>query len=456
MNLIDKILEYISKDSKFADVRFIDKTENSIQFRNGEFIDSYYNHDSGYAVRSVNNSISMGFIRESSFEEIRKDLDNILKKSKMKGKNKIDDSGNIKDSWKYLGNKKVSDVSIEDKIGILKHFDYIMSDIHVKINNLNDEVVNEIYVNSSGSEINSQYSRIIYYYMIGILENNEFEQSSKEFGTTSGYEYFDKINFDGKINNDISSLKKSVHSKQIKPGKYDLVIGPEISGIVSHESSGHPMEYDRIIGREAAQAGESFIKNTKPLKIGSKYVNIIDDPTVKESYGYYLYDDEGTKARKRYLYKNGYTNEFILNRESAGILNVKSNGGGRASEWNMEPLARMSTTYIEPGDYSFEELVSDIKNGIYIKDFTEWNIDDIRFNEKYVGKEAYRIVNGKIGEQIRRPVIETNTINFFSSLDAVGNDLNFSAGICGKGDPEQGVNVWMGGPHARLRSVYIK
>ncbi len=156
------------------------------------------------------------------------------------------------------------------------------------------------------------------------------------------------------------------------------------------------------------------------------------------------------------MYKNGYTSEFILNRESAGLNNSKSNGGGRSSDWDMEPLARMSTTYLEPGDYTFDELIEDIRNGIYIKNYTEWNIDDIRFNEKYVGREAYIIKNGKIMEQVRRPVIETNTVKFYTSMDAVGNDLKFSAGICGKGDPEQGVDVWMGGPHARLRNMYIK
>ena len=122
----------------------------------------------------------------------------------------------------------------------------------------------------------------------------------------------------------------------------------------------------------------------------------------------------------------------------------------------MEPLARMSTTYIEPGDHGIDELFEGVRNGIYMKSFTEWNIDDIRFNEKYVGKEAYLITNGDISGRVRKPVIETNTIKFYSSVDAVANDLEFSAGMCGKGDPEQGVDVWMGGPHMRLREVYIQ
>ncbi len=379
-----------------------------------------------------------------------------IKKSMMPGKNKMDESGNIKKSWKSLGTKKINDVDLNEKISFLMDLDKIMLDNNasIRINNLNETYVNELYLNTSGSEISSEYSRIFYFYMAGIQDSGDFEESFQEYGCTGGYDYIYNLKLNDKIKDDVNSIKMSLKANRIKPGKYDVIVGPEISGIVAHESAGHPMEYDRIVGREAAQAGKSFINNR--MRIGSDIVNVIDDPTFENSYGFYLYDDEGSPARKRYLYKNGMVNEYILNRESAGILSEKSNGGGRSSSWDMEPLARMSTTYIEPGDYNFDELIDDIKEGIYIKSFTEWNIDDIRFNEKYVGKEAYTIKNGQIEKRIRRPVIETNTVNFYSSIDAVANDLEFSAGTCGKGDPEQGVPVWMGGPHLRLRNMYIK
>ncbi|MHB8360369.1 MAG: metallopeptidase TldD-related protein, partial [Thermoplasmataceae archaeon] len=141
---------------------------------------------------------------------------------------------------------------------------------------------------------------------------------------------------------------------------------------------------------------------------------------------------------------------------SAAIIGVEPNGGGRSSSWNMEPLARMSTTYIEPGDYELDELIEDIRDGVYIGSYTEWNIDDIRFNEKYVGKDAFLIKNGKLMEPVKRPVIETTTIGFYSAVDALSTELKFTAGTCGKGDPEQGVDTWMGGPHVRLRDLYIK
>ena len=315
----------------------------------------------------------------------------------------------------------------------------------------------QVFLNSEGSEIRGEFTRVSYFYFAGILESGEFEQSTGEFGSTGGYEYFDSINLQERISNDIAAIKKAMSANHLKPGKMDVVIGPEISGIVAHESAGHPTEYDRIVGREGALAGESFLTGKKlPMRIGSEAVSVIDDPSMKGSYGFYVYDDEGIRSRRRYLYRKGYTDEFIHNRESAARQGVAPNGGGRSSSWNMEPLPRMSTTYIEPGDYNFDELVEGVKEGVYIKNFTEWNIDDIRFNEKYVGKEAYHISNGKIAEQVRRPVIETNTIKFYSAIDAVAREMEFFAGACGKGDPEQAVDVWMGGPHARLRDLYIQ
>ena len=117
--------------------------------------------------------------------------------------------------------------------------------------------------------------------------------------------------------------------KAAKPGIMDLICGSEVAGIAAHESCGHPMEADRILGREMSQAGRSFIFKGGPFwigtRIGSDVITIVDDPTIEHSYGYYTYDDEGVKARRRHLYKNGVINEFLHNRETAARLGTRSN-----------------------------------------------------------------------------------------------------------------------------------
>ena len=458
-DLIHKILDYASARSKYAEARYMELSVNELSYRNGKFEGATFGSERGYAVRVLNNSISMAYSDSEEWPVIKASIDKAIDRSSFPGKGTIFAGKPIKDTWKVDAKKKIEDFSIEDKVSLLKDYDSVMDaeGASVRMNVVTDKKINQVYVNSIGSDIRGEISRVFYFYLVGVVEGGEFEQSMEQFGSSAGYEYIDTLNLGERIRNDVKDLHESLSAPRVNPGNFDIIVGPEISGIVAHESCGHPTEYDRIVGREGAQAGESFLTGKKfPYRIGSEAVSVIDDPSFEGSFGYYRYDDEGVKSRKRYLYKNGMTNEFILNRESASMLGVESNAGGRSASWDLEPLARMSTTYIEPGKYKFDELFDGIRKGIYIKSFTEWNIDDVRFNEKYVGKEAYLITNGDISGRVRKPVIETNTIKFYSSVDAVANDLEFSAGMCGKGDPEQGVDVWMGGPHMRLREVYIQ
>ena len=249
-------------------------------------------------------------------------------------------------------------------------------------------------------------------------------------------------------------------AKHVTPGDMDLVCGPKVTGIAAHESCGHPMEADRILGREMSQAGRSFIYQDGPYwlgkRIGSEAVTIVDDPTVEHSYGHYVYDDEGVRARRRYLYKNGVINEFLHNRESAAKLGTDSNGSSRSINYDREAIVRMSNTFVLPGGLSEEELVEDVGHGVFMKSFTEWNIDDKRFNQRYVGREGYLIEKGELKGPIARPVIETTTLKFWTAVDAVSRKVEFDAASCGKGDPMQAVPVFTGGPCIRLRGVYVK
>ncbi|RLF78940.1 TldD/PmbA family protein, partial [Thermococci archaeon] len=168
------------------------------------------------------------------------------------------------------------------------------------------------------------------------------------------------------------------------------------------------------------------------------------------------YDDEGVKARPRYLIREGIINEFLMNREYAAYLGMKSNASARSTNYNREPIVRMANTYLAPGDYSFEELIEDVKLGVYMVSFNEWNIDDRRYQQRYIGREAYLIENGEIKHPVRRPILEITTKGLWSSVDAVGKEVEFYPGTCGKGEPGQGVPVWMGGAHARLREVVLR
>jgi TldD protein len=191
-------------------------------------------------------------------------------------------------------------------------------------------------------------------------------------------------------------------------------------------------------------------------QIGSEMVTAVDDPTIPNSFGYFLFDDEGVPAKRKFLMKEGRINELLHNRETSASLGMKNNGSSRAKVYDVEAIVRMSNTFVLPGDWKEDEIIKDTKHGIYLKNFMEWNIDDVRLNQRYVGNEAYLVENGEIKYPIKRPTIEITTPVLWKAVDAISNKIEYHAATCGKGEPMQGIPVWMGGPTMRLSKIAIK
>jgi TldD protein len=350
---------------------------------------------------------------------------------------------------------------VEDKIDFLSCIKNCLmeaANVQAHIFQLDDHVVEKFYMSSEGAKILSRVPRLSFLYFITIGEGSKNYQMMRQYGNTGGWEFSGLWNVEDNITHDAKVLNNLLKRGKKPPrGTIDAVLGPQLSGIIAHESCGHPFETDRILGREAAQAGKSFItKEMVGERIGSDDVTVVDDPTIPNSYGYYCYDDEGVRAKKRYLIKQGKINSFLHNRETAFLMKTSSNASARASNFDAEPIIRMANTYIEPGEYSLEELVEDIKLGIYMPSFMEWNIDDKRYSQKYVGSEAYLIKNGELTYPVQNPTLEITTPRLYQSIDSVGNHEEFHAAICGKGDPMQGIPVWTGGGAIRLRQVKME
>lgn len=319
------------------------------------------------------------------------------------------------------------------------------------------ELEEKYFTNSEGSEVESRIPRVYFAGVLTAIENGEVAQRTIQQAETGGLEVVKRLKLVSKVEEEANILRRVLaEAKKVRPGVMDVILSPELSGIAAHESVGHPQEADRILGREGAQAGESYLKQDSiGFMVGSKEANISDDPTILHSNGYSPIDDEGVKAVKRRLITDGEVIEFLQNRSTAAELRAKDNGAARASDFNREPIVRMSNTFVEPGDFSRDELVKEVKDGIYFKSFTEWNIDDKRLNQRYVGLEAYEIRNGVIGKMVKAPVLEITTPALWSSVKGRSDKLEFEAAVCGKGDPMQGIPVWTGGPDTLLGQVRI-
>ncbi len=454
--------------ARYGEVRFHRIRSLSITVMNGSVLGVGRELKEGFGVRAIVSG-GLGFASSSgkSKEELRDACKRALSAARTasKGIKKRVEMGPGRlgrASYSVIPKINFDNEDVEDKISrlidIYKSLELTRGNFKVSSVNMvyRESVEEKIVVTSDGAYVESKIPRVFIFYNISAESNGRRANRWFEIGGSGGLEILQENKVDDIMNDDIKSLYINlVEAKSPPKGSMDVVLSPEIVGLAVHESSGHPSEADRILGREAAQAGMSFRTYYKGTKIGTRYVTVIDDPTIPGSYGYYLYDDEGVAARPRYLYKEGEIYEMLHNRETASTFGTESNGAARAMDYRSEPIIRMTNTYFVPRDYNFDELIEDIKEGVYIKKYMEWNIDDVRWGQRYVGLEAYMIRNGKVTEPVRNVALEVTTREFYMSVDAVGKDLKFFAGTCGKGEPAQGVPVWFGGPHIRLRKVRL-
>ena len=450
----EDLAEYALKITKarYAEIRIEKQRKNEMLFVNGELKDFGINEKYGFSIRIVDKGMGFYFSNVVNKKEIEKGVEKAEKMAKLQ-KNSIGLSEEKMHEDKY--EVKGEFPSIEEKIEFIRSIDEIAKG-YERTFSYEDKLEEKIYMNNEGSRIHSKIPRIYFYYLVTVISNGKIEQMHREFGNVGGWEFISKWNVEENLQHDINFLKDLIKKGEKAPSKGDVILSPYITGLIAHESCGHPFEADRILGREAAQAGKSYA-NTELLgkKFANECINIADDPTLPNSYGYYKYDDEGVKARKRILIKNGIANEFLHNRYTAYEMGCKSNGAARAT-YGKEPIVRMANTYFMPGSYTLEEMLEDIKEGVYIKTFMEWNIDDERVNQKYVGQEAYIIRNGEIAGIAYHPAIEISTFDFYKKVDAAGKELQFYPATCGKGDPMQGIEVSTGGVDLRLRDMVIK
>ena len=239
-----------------------------------------------------------------------------------------------------------------------------------------------------------------------------------------------------------------------------VVIDAEQMELQVHESVGHPIELDRVYGSEAAYAGTSFLKPTNlgSLRYGSDKMNVTADSTTPGGLGTFGFDDEGVPARREPIVVEGVLRNFLTSRETAERIGVGAGGSMRADGWNRMPLVRMTNLHLEPGEGSFEDLLADVDDGIYLETNKSWSIDDKRLNFQFGTQIAWEIKKGKLGRMLRDATYTGITPEFWGSLDALAGPEEWKMqGLtnCGKGQPGQAAHVSHGAAPARFRNVQV-
>ena len=239
-----------------------------------------------------------------------------------------------------------------------------------------------------------------------------------------------------------------------------LVLAPDQMMLQIHESIGHPLELDRILGDERNYAGSSFVKLTDfgTLAYGSSLMNVTFDPTVQGELASYGFDDAGLKAEKEYLIKDGILLRGLGSLESQARAKVPGVANFRSSSWNRPPIDRMANLNLESGKSSFSEIISSIEHGVYMQSNRSWSIDDYRNKFQFGCEYARLIENGKLTKTLRNPNYRGVTQHFWHNLVFVGDDSTreiYGTPYCGKGEPNQCIRVGHASPVCAFQNIQV-
>lgn len=323
--------------------------------------------------------------------------------------------------------------------------------------------VDSFFVSTSGANQEQSFDYLTP--MLSVVANKGNDTQRRSFGghaycRQGGLEVLDELNFWSAGPALVDDVLQLLAAPNCPTGDMDLILDPGQMVLQIHESIGHPLELDRILGDERNYAGTSFVTLDMfgSYQYGSKLLNITHDPFETGEVAGYHFDDDGTAARKEYLIKDG-----ILQRPLGGSISqhrakLPGVANSRANSWNRPPIDRMANLNLEPGDSSLADMVKDVERGVYMKTNTSWSIDDSRNKFQFGCEWGQLIENGVLTKVVKNPNYRGISANFWRSLARVGNASTLEvmgSPFCGKGEPNQMVFVGHATPPCLFRNVAV-
>jgi len=317
------------------------------------------------------------------------------------------------------------------------------------------------YVCSNGSDI-SQRINIVGSDYSATAKNGDVIQTRSDgrSGNQMGLERFNQDLVKERCDKVSSQVIELIEADQCPTGTMSLVLAPDQMMLQIHESIGHALEIDRILGDERNYAGWSFVRleDFGNLKYGSDIMNISFDPTISNEMASYGFDDGGFKASKEHLIKDGVLLRGLGALESQARSDVPAVANFRSCSWNRAPIDRMANLNLEPGTSSFDEIISAVEYGVYMETNRSWSIDDYRNKFQFGSEYGKLIENGKITKTLRDPNYRAITVPFWNSLSMVGDQTTFEVHgtpNCGKGEPNQVIRVGHASPTCLFDDIQV-
>jgi predicted Zn-dependent protease len=320
-----------------------------------------------------------------------------------------------------------------------------------------------LYLTSGGGEVAQDFDRLVP--MLSASANEGAETQTRTFGRMAwcrqqGLELLDEADFFALGPTLAAEALELLAAPNCPEGTMDLLLDPDQMVLQIHESIGHPLELDRILGDERNYAGTSFVTLDMfgKYRYGSDLLNVTYDPTRPAQAASFAFDDEGLAAERQHIIKDGLLVRPLggyVSQRRAGVAGVANT---RADSWRRPPIDRMANLNVEPGDSRFEDMVKGIERGIYMRTNCSWSIDDSRNKFQFGCEWARLIENGELTKVVKKPNYRGISASFWRSLKAVGNSDSLQVlgtPYCGKGEPNQAVFVGHASPPCLFGEVAV-
>ena len=447
--LIDAINKF-SKQADYLEIR-VEKNEIFVISFIGPALDNISRSTNlGGSVRAMNKG-GWGFVSFNNLENLNEKISLAIRQSKLVGKQVLSFPDlNIKDiTLKTEIKSDPRKILAKDKKSLFEHYNSLLLEKSDKIQSTQvsyrDEIKTTYFANSFGSYIEQERLDIVGRFNVIARDGGAVKQAFESVTSRDSYEAV--LNLDAKVLDTAERALRQLNAKPVKAATYTVVLDPRLTGVFIHEAFGHLSEGDNVYENE---------KMREVLVVGKEIavpkLTVVDSALIPNLPGSYVYDDEGVKANKTVLIENGILTNRLHSRETAAKMSELTTGNGRALTTGYSPIPRMTNTYIDKGDVKFDEMISDVKEGIYAIRMLGGQTNGELFT--FSSGEAYMIRDGKIAEPVSDVTLSGNVFKTLKDIDAIGDDLIFTSGSCGKCG-QNGLPVGVGGPHIRIKDVIV-
>ncbi|HMF31314.1 MAG TPA: TldD/PmbA family protein [Candidatus Lokiarchaeia archaeon] len=454
-NLLNRVCQYAQiKSLDFFDLRaerytglFLEATEGRIKNISSPF-------EQGFGFRAlVNGAWGFAVAKKFDFDVLKEAVDRASTLAKLASE-RVKETFEIAEQPAHvddvdLGVLEQGTENIEEKILKTLELNQKTKDFDPRLHNVqtffSERTLETWIFNSFGTQVNVKTPLFRLFTNVFAQEGGILQQATKTTGFVGTWG--DMQDWEKHCTEPAENAVRLLSAQAAPSGTFTIIMNPSLTGTFTHEALGHASEADAIIAKE------SILEGRLGEKVAAPEVTIVDDATIRESYGYYPYDDEGTPGQRKVIVNHGVLGGYLTSLESASRLDLPVTGNARAQSTHDLPLVRMSATVLQPGDFSLDELIAEVKQGILAIDWLYGYVDPVKGEFEFKTKGGYLIENGEKTTLIRDVALSGLTLETLKNVTGIGNEVEYADGVCGKGG--QGVRVGDGGPYTRIENVRV-